>query len=309
MPAAAPTSDTAPSWELLRQFWVVARCGSLSKAAESLGVSQPTLSRQMDAMEAQLGHPVFERSTRGMRLTALGQRLMEPIAQMHAASMSAQRLVQANDASLDGEVVVSASEMTSTYVLPPIVAALARAHAGLRVKLVSTDAVSDLVEREADIAVRMVQPREPSLVARKVGEMRVVAVASHDYLAAHGEPSGFADMPGHHIVECLRETGLRPALQVAGVDLSALRFTASTNSHVVAWKMVRAGLGIGFVTEAVAVMEPAVRRILPDAPTPVLPVWLAVHQEIKSSPRIRTVYDHLAQALAERCVASGGKQR
>jgi DNA-binding transcriptional LysR family regulator len=300
MSKSASSTATAPAldWEALRLFLCVAEQGSLSRAAEVLGVSQPTLTRQISALEASLGVMLFERTTRGMALTEVAQALTGPIQAMREQSQAVARLAQGQDAELGGVVRLSASEMTAIYLLPGMLTPLRQQAPLIDIVLIATDRVANLVEREADIAVRHVRPSQPGLVARKVAELPIGIYASDAYLARRGVPNDITDLLAHDLVGFDHADMLREGLVKSGLDASRLRFAMTSNSHEVAWRAVQAGLGIGFLPTLIGGAQAGVQRVMADAPTPVLPVWMTVHQEVKASPRLRHVYDFLAESFS-----------
>ena len=287
-----------PDWEALRMFLCVVDQGSLSKASAALDLSQPTLTRQITALEASLGLVLFERTARGMALTEVAEALVVPVRAMFAQSLAVARIAQGLDSTLQGVVRISASELVAAYRLPAMLAQLRRESPEIDIVLLATDSVSNLVEREADIAVRMVRPTQAGLIARKVAELPVGIFAHDDYLARRGEPRTIAALLDHDLIGFEQEDGLREGLVRIGLDAGRLRFGLTSNSRVVVWNLIRAGLGIGFITTEVAVRDPAVRQILRDAPTPRLPIWMTVHQEVRANRRLRRVYDFLAERFA-----------
>lgn len=297
--ATAPLPRALQSWDALRLFLCVVDQGSLSKACEVLELSQSTLTRQISALEASLGVALFERTPRGMALTAVAQTLVEPVRAMHAQALAVSRLTQGLDDSLQGVVRVSASEMVAMHLLPAMLAVLRQQSPAIDLVLLATDRMSNLVEREADIAVRNIRPTEDGLVARKVAELPVGIYASTGYLASHRAPRGMGDLSGHEFVVAFQHLdGFRASLASAGVAADALHVAVTTNSHATAWGLVRAGVGLGFAPVCIGAREPGVQRVMPEAPTPVLPVWLTVHQEVKANARLRRVYDFLAERFA-----------
>lgn len=285
-------------WELLRQFLAIADAGSLSKAAARLGVSQPTLTRQIATLEAALGIALFERTTRGVTPSEAARALIGPVREMHRQAQTVERVAQGHETSEGGLVRVSASEMIAAYVLPAILVEMRRALPDIDVRVLATDRVADLVEREADIALRMVRPTQPQLVARKVGELALGAFAHRDYIARRGEPRTLADLADHDLVGFDGNGALRDAFARAGTDVGALRFAGTSNSHVVSWQMVRAGLGVGFATRRIAMQDASLVSLLGDEPLPRLPIWMTVHQEVGASLRLRRAYDFLGEGLA-----------
>ncbi len=294
----APAEPLRTPWDALRLFLRVAEEGSLSKAAATLELSQPTLTRQISALEESLGITLFERTARGMALTEMAKALISPVRAMHEQALAVARITQGLGTTLRGVARLSASELMAAHLLPDMLADLRREQPEIDMLIIATDEVSDLVEREADIAVRMVRPDQPELVARKVVDLPVGIYAHRDYLDRRGEPTDFQALLEHDLVASNHGDILRAGLIHAGLDEGRLRFAMASNSHVVAWNLVRAGVGIGFITTVIGDREPAVRRILHDAPTPALPVWLTVHQEVRASPRLRRVYDFLVDRFA-----------
>lgn len=298
MHTAPPAFDPARlDWNLLRAFLTAAREGSLARAAERLGSSQPTLSRQVALLEEQLGVALFERTRRGLRLTAAGQALREPVEQMHRAALEAATRATQRDNSLAGTVRLTASEVASTFLLPPVLVALRRAHPEIQIELVASDAVENLLERAADIALRMVRPTEPSLIARKLDEWPLALYASADYLALHGEPT-LADHAAHDWVGMDRSPLILDGFRLATGRAVSREFFGWRCDHQVAyWMAVRAGAGVGIGNMKVAALFPEVRQVLHAIPLPRLPVWLTCHRELHAQPRLQVVFEALVRAF------------
>lgn len=293
-PPAGPT-PSALSWDGLNVFLCVAELGSLSKAAAQLKMSQSTLTRQIAAVEAQLGVPLFERTTRGMAPTEVARALLAPVQTMRRQVMTVGRIAQGHDDKPHGVVRITASESVAAYLLPRMLTELRQQQPHVDVVLLATDRVADLVEREADIAVRMVRPEQPELVARKVADLKIGVYAHVRYLARRGRPQQVQDLLDHDVIGFGDPEPLRKALAAGGLDASLLRLACLSNSHAVSWELVRAGLGIGFVAEPIGDATPDVERLLPNSGAPSFPVWLTVHQEVRSNARLRQVFDFLAE--------------
>ncbi|MBI3776823.1 MAG: LysR family transcriptional regulator, partial [Gammaproteobacteria bacterium] len=184
-------------WALIRSFLAVARTGSVSAAARLLGVSQPTLSRDVQALETATALNLFKRTTKGLQLTEAGQALMESATRMDDAADQFAR--QASGMSLDlyGDIRISANEIVGTYLLPPALAALREQHPGVAVEIVITNRASSLSKREADIALRMFQPAQPDLVARRLPDLELGFYAHRAYLQKHGTPATFTELQQH----------------------------------------------------------------------------------------------------------------
>jgi DNA-binding transcriptional LysR family regulator len=167
----------------------------------------------------------------------------------------------------------------------------------VQVELVASNAVSNLLRREADIAVRMVQPEQATVIARRVGKVALRACAHQDYLRRRGMPRQPADLLEHHLIGGDRNDETLKGFAAGGIPATREHFAFRTDDLIVVWEAVRAGLGIGFVSEHQIRTDPAVIPLLPKLKIQPLPVWLAVHKEVRTSKRIRAVYDYLADAL------------
>lgn len=290
-------------WGLVRAFLAALDRGSLLGAARALGMSQPTVGRHIAQLEAQIGGALFERTGRGLRPTALAQRLAPGArAMQEGATALAQDLSGARQ-ELAGTVRLSASQPVACYLLPTVLARLRRERPAIEIELVVSNAVSNLLQREADIALRMVQPDQSSLVVRRIAELRFSACAHRDYLARRGAPEQPADLLTHDLIGLDRQDDIVRGFAASGLPIGRERFVLRTDDLVAYWQAVRAGLGIGFVADYVIATDPEVQPVLPGLPLPTLPVWLTVHREIRGSGRIRAVYDHLARAVPEALAA------
>ena len=284
-------------WDLVRSFLAVMAHGSLLGAARAMRSSQPTLGRRIALLESQLGTPLFERTGRGLRPTSAALALAEAAGQMEQAAAQLSLRLARERTGLSGTVRLTASTTVATYLLPQVLASMRAGLPDIQVELVSSNAVSNLLRREADIALRMVQPQQASLIARRVGEVGVGAYAHADYLQRHGTPREPAQLLQHAMVGHDRDDSIVQGFRAFGIDLGASSFCVRCDDFVAYWQMVRAGIGIGFVADYVAATDPGVHRVLPQLRIPSLPMWLAVHREVHGNPRIRAVYDHLALAL------------
>lgn len=289
----APQAD----WDLIRAFLAVVDAGSLTRAAETLAVSQPTLSRQISQLEAQTGTALFERTARGLQATAAGHALVEPARRMQAAAQVLALVAAGQSQRLAGTVRMTASEMMCAYVLPPILAQLRATHPEIEVELVASNRIDNLLAREADIAIRMVRPDQGSLITRHVADYPLGFYAHADYLAGRPPvtPNTLAD---HDWVGLDQSPQLIDGFRAAGFAIDRHFFAFRCDNQIVGWEAVRAGLGIGITMQRVAARDPALVRLLPEFVVPPLPVWLTAHRELRATPRMRIVFDALATALA-----------
>jgi DNA-binding transcriptional LysR family regulator len=284
-------------WALMRSFLAVMDAGSLQAAARALTMSQPTVGRHIAALERELGVPLFERTGRGLVPTQAARSIVEPARGMASGADAVARALAGASGAVAGSVRVTASEVVATYLLPELLVALRAEEPGIEVEIVASNALSDLLRREADIAIRMVRPAQGSLVARRLGDVKVGAYASTDYLRRRGTPRTAEDLVGHDLIGLDRDDTIVRGFRAAGRTIERRRFALRTDDHVVAWRLLCAGGGIGFAAGYLAAREPRVQQVVPDLAIPPLPMWLAVHREIRSAPRIRRVYDFLASTL------------
>ncbi len=289
--------NTLFDWSLVRSFLAVLEQGSLLAAARHLQSSQPTIGRHVTELESQLGLVLFERTGRGLLPTEAALRLAESARAMQLGADALARSVMGADHAISGTVRITASQPVSCYVLPPLLAQMRLSLPDVQVELVSSNAVSNLLQREADIAVRMVQPKQATVIARRVGKVAIKACAHQDYLRRRGLPHQPADLLEHQLIGGDRNGDILKAFAARGLPVLREQFAFRTDDLIVIWQAVRAGLGIGFVSEHLLRTDPAVVPVLPKLKIEPLPVWLAVHKEVRTSQRIRAVYDFLGDAL------------
>lgn len=284
-------------WNRARAFLVTAEEGSLSAAARALGMAQPTLGRQVTALEEELGVALFERTGRGLRLTPTGLDLVEHVRAMGEAANRVSLTASGHSEEIAGPVCITASDLYSAFVLPPIVARLRREQPGIEIEIVASNEVRDLRRREADIAVRNARPMQPDLVARKITDHTGAFYATEAYLARLGNPSRPEDFSEAEFIGFERNDMLMSQMNATGFGLTIGNFPVVSANHFVHWELVRQGVGIGVFPTRIADADPVLRRILPDADPITYPVWLAAHRDLATSRRIRLVFDLLAEAL------------
>jgi len=284
-------------WSLVKSFLAVLDAGSLMGAARRLRAQQPTLSRQIAQLEAQLGAPLFERTGRGVAPTALALAIADPARRMADGADALCQALAGRRSLAGGTVRLTTSDVAATWLLPPLLARLHDEAPELQIELVASNALTNLLRREADIAVRMVRPAQGSLVAKKLGEIVIVPAAHERYLARFGTPRRPEDLPGHRLIGFDRDEGIVRGFAALGQTLTREAFVLRTDDQVAYTRLVAEGVGIGFVAAYVIDRWPGVRSLLPGLKIPPLPCWLAVHREIRGNPLVRRVYDHLAAAI------------
>ncbi|MEO8079555.1 MAG: LysR family transcriptional regulator [Caldimonas sp.] len=284
-------------WTLAKSFLAVLDAGSLTAAARQTGARQPTLSRHVAELEAQLGVPLFERTGRGVTPTGAALAIAGAARQMQEAATALGRGLASSRAVTRGVVRVTTSDVAAAWLLPDVLARLQRAQPQIEIELVASDGLTNLLRREADIAVRMVRPAQQSLVARKLGEIEIIAAAHVSYLAGAPPLARPEDLAAHRLVGFDRDDSILRGFAALGLPLARSDFVLRTDDQVVYGRLVAAGAGVGFVAGYAIRQWPGVVRLLPALPIPPLPCWLAVHREIRSNPLVRTVYDFLAREI------------
>jgi DNA-binding transcriptional LysR family regulator len=296
--------DPTIGWELYRSFLGVLREGSLSGAARAMGVTQPTVGRHIAGLERALKVALFTRSQTGLTPTEVALALRPYAEGMHATAEALKRTAESQGDGVKGTVRVTASEVVGVEVLPPILARLQARHPELRIELVITNRVQNLLRREADIAVRMAKPDQDQLIARSVGRVGLGLFATNAYLAKHGTPETPTELSKHRLIGFDEET---PFLRAARKTWPVWRreaFATRCDSDLAQLAMIRAGGGIGVCQLAVAKRAPSLVRVLQEHFEIPLDTWLTMHEDLRSSPRCRATFDGLLKGLQQHVAAA-----
>lgn len=284
-------------WNHTRAFLVTAMEGSLSAAARELKQTQPTLSRQVAALEAELGVTLFERVGKRLVLTETGHDLLEHVVKMREAAELVALRASGRSELLVGEVRISGGEIVAAYLLPPILQRVRAEYPEITVRVVAQNQLSDLLRREADIAIRHVRPEQADLIAVKVRDSTAHLYAANSWIQCHGRPKVAADLKDADFVGAGDNDRFVQILANLGLPIAVTNFKWTSENHVVVWEMVRRGLGVGAMLREIAESFPAVERVLPQLPPIDVPYWLCTHRELRTSRRVRVVFDLLAEAL------------
>jgi DNA-binding transcriptional LysR family regulator len=290
-------SSHYPDWNQLHAFLATVETGSLSAAARELGLTQPTVGRQVAALEQDLGVLLFERVGRSLSLTGAGRELFESARSMSEAASRLSIIASGQSQSIEGLVRITASDIVAAYTLPPILKRLHETAPGIEVEIIAANDVRDLMRREADIAIRHVMPEQPDLIARRCRGTTAHLYAATRYLDLRGRPATGAELADADFIGYSETDGLVGELNARGVPVTRRNFRWTTGSVVISWEMIRQGLGIGVMFHDAAHGAEGVEQVLPDLPPFEVPIWLAVHRELHTSRRIRLVFDLLAETL------------
>lgn len=284
-------------WNQARAFLVTAEEGSFSAAARALETTQPTVGRQVAALEKELGVTLFERVGTSLELTATGLDLVEHVRAMFEAANRVALTATGQASSIVGTVCVTASEVIAAHMLPPIIARLRVDHPGIELEVVASNEARDLHRREADIAVRNFRPTQPDLVARKIKDTSAHMYAAPSYLARLGKVRSVKDLSRAEVFAFDRTDVMIDGFRALGIDLARSNFPIVSSNHLVQWELCKRGAGICVMMQEVGDAERSVRRVLSSLPAIPIPIWLVCHRELRTSRRIRLVFDRMAEDL------------
>lgn len=298
--------DKRLDWNLIRSFVAVCQAGSLSGAARKLGSSQPTLGRHIHQLEQQLGLTLFLYHPRGLELTAEGESLRQLAEQIQHDMLRLEQRAIGMEPSIEGSARISASENIALYVLPDALKPLCEQYPELELEIVVQSQSANLLRRDADVAVRMYKPEQQDLIARKIVDVERALFASDDYIKTHGAPQRLAELKAHRTIGFDRELLHLQALERLGLKATREDFSIRSDAQAFHIKAMERGLGIGALDKAIAAQLPHLIQVCPQVQLPPLPIWLVAHQELRNNPRIRVVFDAIAQGLTQFYTPSPG---
>ena len=287
-------------WNQARSFLAVAEEGSLSAAALALKLTQPTVTRQLAALEEDLKVTLLERTGRTVSLTPAGLDLLDHVRAMAEGANMMSLAASGQSQDIDGKVRVTASEMTAVYLLPDILDRLSQTAPDLQLEIAADNSVRDLLLREADIAIRHLRPEQPNLIAKLACEQTMRFYAVDEYNTRYGKPKQTGDMSDHQFVSFGDFERIVGYLKLVGLDLTQRNFRYASNSQLVEWEIARKGHAIAIMNDNIAAKFPEFQPVLTEIEPFSIPVWLVAHRELQTSRRIRLVFDILADALSGR---------
>lgn len=282
-------------WDAYRVFLAVATHGSFSRAAAELRLSQPTASRRVDDLEKSLGTRLLVRRARGVVPTPAGERILDEIRRMATSASSIARMTTGETHRM---IRISATEGYGTLWLPHRVAALRELDPKLTIEIVIDNAAIDLAGRQADIAIRLFRPRQPDLVAKRVGTVEFGFYASRAYLDRHGTPRRLADLQKHdHVGFVDRGIAVPSYMRWLRELIPTERFVVSASSLLAMSELARAGVGIVLGTVPFLEHDRSLVRLLPRVRPPSMEIWLAVHADVRRDRDVARVLERLGQMV------------
>lgn len=286
-------------WALLRSFLAVVETGSLSSAASRLSTSQPTLSRHIRELELTIGISLFTRSARGLEPTEAALGLIDDAHAMGEAAQALTLKAQGRSQQLTGTVRITASVIVANLLLPPILAGLRQAEPNIQIEIVASDLSQNLLRRDADIALRMFDPPQGALIARKLGDAPLGLFGQTGYFARRGSVNTVQDLLEHDVIGFDRSDLIIRSYATSGLSVTRENFPIRCDDQMVYWNLLLAGAGLGVAQTLVASRHPELKRVDVGMRVPSLPFWLVMHEDVRGNARIRRVADYLSATLKD----------
>jgi len=284
------------NWDDLRIFLAAARSGSFTGAARELRVDQSTVSRRVAALEDTLGAPLFVRNRDGLTATSLAGALMQHATRVEAEMAAALSVGQ--DEAGTGLVRLATTEALATTLLQSGLGALAAKHPGLHIDLITGNRTLDLAKGDADLALRLVRPREESLSVRKVGELVYALHGAPQYLAQRGAPRSSAELGGHDVIAMSGEMAMAPMAKWME-SMQGTRVAMSTNSLPMLGMAIAAGLGLGVLPISWRQPGAQLERLFLIEEIPKAPIWLVSRPATKSRAAVKVVAELVARLMLQ----------
>ena len=290
-------NSAEPTWDHYRSFLAVLQEGSLSRAARALGLTQPTLARHIEQLEASLGGlALFARSPRGLTPTDAAAALAPHAQAMASAAAALVRAASGSAQAIEGTVRITASIVIGSEVLPGILRELYAKHPKLSFELALSNETSDLLRRDADVAIRMTRPKQSALVAKRVGDVMLGLHAHRDYIKRYGAPQSLADCANHALIGFDRDPLAAQFIKALRLPVTREMFAYRTDNDTALLNAIRAGCGLGVCQNGLGKRAGLVRLLAQDINFP-LETWIVMHEDLRSNARMRVVFDHLVEAM------------
>lgn len=288
-------------WNRAKAFLAAADTGSFSAAAKQLRLTQPTLGRQVAALEKELGLVLFEKVGNTIALTPSGRSLLKHVRDMALAAEHISLSVSGHSQEIKGKVSISSSEIYGVEVLPEVLVKLHKLQPHLEIDLILDNRASDLNRREADIAIRNFRPQQAELITKKINARSFSFYAAPSYLEEIGYPKVLQDLANARFIAFMEKAPLIAGLKGCGLQLHESQFVFTTNSLLTQWQLLKAGAGIGIMIANIGDLDKEVRELLPGLlPKMEIENWLVCHRELKSSKKFKFVFDFLFRELSEK---------
>lgn len=303
-PRPAPVMNQ--NWDLFRFFLAVARAGSIAGAAGQLAESPATVGRKLRELETALSATLFDRSISGVQLTSCGSRILARAEQIEHQAQLISEAVCGSDGRLAGTVTVAAPSGLGQTLLAPQLRELHNLHPELRVKLLLSTGKVNLLNREADIAVRIGTPSQERLVGRKLGAVGFGIYASDLYLDALGDFETAADLEGHNVIAASGDLAQTVQNQEFAAVSTGCNVALTTDSIFAQMEAVKSGLGIAPFPKYLGRSHPDLVELLPGQLQTTADLWLLMHPDTSGLARIQTVQDFVTRICRTALAGAGG---
>ena len=286
-------------WDKLRVFQAAADAGSFTHAGETLGLSQSAISRQVGALEQDLGTPLFHRHARGLILTEQGELLLGTVQDVVLKLEAVRsRLIDSREKP-HGELRVTTTLGLGANWLSPRLGEFLELYPEIRLQLLLTDDDLDLGMREADVALRLREPSQPDLIRRRLFTVHFHAYASVDYLKRHGQPRSIGDLDAHRLLAFGTTTAshllydLNSLLTVGREARNPRTPHIAANNLGAITRAVEHGVGIAVLPDYCVAPDSGLVRLLPQADMPEMECFLVYPEEMKNVARVQAFRDFL----------------
>lgn len=284
-------------WNRARAFYAAAEKKSFSAAAESLNVTQSTLGRQVAALEQELGVILFERIGKGVEITPSGLELFDCVKEMAAAANKLSLVASGKSMELSGKVAITSTEAAAAYILPSFIEQMRQDQPSITIEIVASNKSKDLRRREADIAIRNHPTTHADLIEKKIKTTNAYIYAHTNFIKKYGPTFKYDALEGIPFVGVPNNSRWVEALNELGLKVDDSNFPITTENHLVHWSIVKQGIAIGVMPEIAALKEQNIVRVFPDLPSLPIDTWVVTHRELKTSRKIRFVFDNLVKYL------------
>lgn len=297
MPLVAPRKSSGLDWDDLRVFLAIAQNKSLTRAARSLKVTQPTAGRRLALIEEKAGAPLFERTAAGLVVSELGRSILEDVERMESAASAVDRRLAGQDDRLDGLLRVTCLEWFGSHVLAPICARFSRLHPDVVVEIVTDSRRYSLGKREADLAFRSIRFEQLDVVQKKLGTIEFAVYAAPEYLALAGEPDFATGLAGHALVTFHEELAQLPDYRAFRAVAPKARFSIRSNSTDAMIRAAESGAGVVMLPRYVGDASRRLVSLPVPEPLPTRPIWLGVHKDLQHAPRVRAFIEFVSASI------------
>jgi len=285
-------------WNDLRYLLAIAREGSTLSAAKALGVSQPTVQRRLAALEERIDRRLVEHHPTGYRLTELGKTLLPHAVDVERSVEAFQRQLMSAGEDLTGTLRVTCPEGMASRLLAPVIEAFHEKYPGLRVDLIMTDRRLDLAKGEAEVALRIHEPGDDRLIARRIANSPWAVFASRSYIKRHGRPQRWEDLDQHAIIEFAGELADNHAARWLRSVAPKATIAIRGNSMLGVLAAVKSGAGLAPLPMLLGGSEDGLEPVLESIPEIDTKLYLVIHADLKRTPRVRAFCDFVVAEMA-----------